>query len=66
MAWVKGDKGIRGNEEAASDKLCREASILGHESEGVVTPAGLRAWSKRVRAEARGGGGEEYWGGIVG
>ena len=29
-------------------KLCREASILGHESEGVVT-AGLRAWSKRVR-----------------
>ena len=26
---------------------CREASILGHESEGIVTPAGLRAWSKR-------------------
>ena len=45
MVWVKGHKGIKGNEEA--DKLCREASILGHESEGVVTPAGLRAWSKR-------------------
>ena len=56
MAWVKGHKGIKGNEEA--DKLHREASILGHESEGVVTPAGLRAWSKRVRAKARGGGGE--------
>ena len=56
LAWVKGHKGIEGNEKA--DKLCREASILGHESEGVVTPAGLRAWSKRVRAEARGGNGE--------
>ena len=50
---VKGRKGIEGNKEA--DKLCREASILGHESQGVVTPAGLRAWSKRVGAEARGG-----------
>ena len=56
LAWVKGHKGIEGNEKA--DKLCKEASILGHESEGVVTPAGLRAWSKRVRAEARGGTGE--------
>src|SRR5258708_1830373 len=56
VAWVKGHKGVEGNEEA--DKLCREATILGHESEGVVTPAGLRAWSKRVRAEARGGSGE--------
>ena len=41
VAWVKGHKGVKGNEEA--DKLCREASILGHETEGVVTPAGLRA-----------------------
>ena len=56
LAWVKGHKGIEGNEKA--DKLCREASILGHESEGVVTPAGLKAWSRRVRAEARGGTGE--------
>ena len=46
LAWVKGHKGIEGNENA--DKLCREASILGHESEGVVTPAGLKAWSRRV------------------
>ena len=53
MVWVKGHKGIKGNEKAY--KLCREASILGYESEGVVTPAGLRVWSKRVRAEARGG-----------
>ena len=59
VAWVKGHKGIKSNEEA--DKLCREASIVGHESEGVVTPAGLRAWSKRVRAEERG-----HWGGTVG
>ena len=56
MAWVKGHKGIKGNEEA--NKLCREASIIGHESEGVVTAAGLRAWSKGAGAEAREGGGD--------
>ena len=56
VAWVKGHKGVKGNEEA--DKPCREASILGHESEGVVTPTDLRAWSKRMRAEEREGGGE--------
>ena len=56
LAWVKGHKGIEGNEKV--DKLSKAASILGNESEGVVTPAGLRAWSKRVRAEARGGSGE--------
>ena len=39
-----------------TQKERREASIIGHESEGVVTPAGFRAWSKRDRAEARGGG----------
>ena len=52
-AWVRGRKGIRGKEDA--DRLSKEASIYGHESEGVVIPAGLRAFSKRVRAEARGG-----------
>ena len=56
MAWVKGHKGIKGNVKA--DKLSKEASILGHESQGVVTPAGLRAWARRERKEARGGGGE--------
>ena len=52
IAWVKGHKDIKGNEKA--DKLSKETSILGHESEGVVTPAGLQAWARRVRAEARG------------
>ena len=56
VAWVKAHKEVRGNEEA--DMLCKVASILGHESEGVVTPNGLRAWAKRERAEARGGVGE--------
>ena len=55
LAWVKGHKDIKGNEEA--DRLSKRASILGHESEGILTPAGLRAWSRRVRAEARGGNG---------
>ena len=53
---MKGHKDIKGNEKA--DKLSKDTSILGHESEGVVTPAGLKAWARRVRAEARGGSGE--------
>ena len=53
IAWVKGHKDIKGNEKA--DKLSKETSILGHESEAVVTPAGLRAWARRERAKARGG-----------
>ena len=56
MAWVKGHKDIQGNMKA--DKLSKETSTLGHESEGVVTPAGLRAWARRESKEARGGGGE--------
>ena len=55
IAWVKGHKDIKGNEKA--DKLSKETSILGHESEGVVTPAGLKTWARKVRAEARGGSG---------
>ena len=55
LAWVKGHKDIKGSE--AADKLSKHASILGHESEGVVTPARLRAWARRARAEARGGNG---------
>ena len=54
ISWVKGHKDIKGNELA--DKLSKHSSILGHESEGTVTPAGLKAWARRVRAEARGGG----------
>src|SRR5258706_8313252 len=54
ISWVKGHKDIKGNELA--DKLSKHSSILGHESEGVVTPAGLKAWARQVRAEARGGG----------
>ena len=61
MAWVKSYKEIRGNEEA--DRLSKEASILGHKSEGVVTSDGLRAWSKRVRgAKVREERGEEILG----
>ena len=41
IAWVKGHKEIKGNEVA--ENISKQASILGHESEGVVTPAGLRA-----------------------
>ena len=54
ISWVKGHKDIKGNERA--DVLSKQASILGHESEGIVTPAGLKAWARRVRAETRGGG----------
>ena len=54
ISWVKGHKDIKGNERA--DALSKQASILGHESEGTVTPAGLKAWARRVRAEARGNG----------
>ena len=39
----------------AANRLSQEAFILSHGPEGVVTPAGLRAWSKCVRAEVRGG-----------
>ena len=53
---MKGHKGIKGNEKA--DTLSKNASILGHDSEGIVTPAGLKAWARKVRVEARGGSGE--------
>ena len=43
VAWVKGHKGIKANKEA--DKLCREASILGHESEG---GGGHSSWPQGV------------------
>ena len=52
---MKGHKDIKGNEKA--DALSKTTSILGHESEGVVTPAGLKAWARRERAIARGGSG---------
>ena len=54
LAWVKGHKDIMGNKEAY--RLSKQTSILGRESEGIVTPAGLRAWSRILRAEARGSG----------
>ena len=56
IAWVKGHKDIKGNEKA--DKLSKDTSILGHKSERVVTPAGLRAWARRERATARGRSGQ--------
>ena len=55
IAWVKGHKDINSNEIA--DKISKQTSILVRESEGVITPAGLRAWARRVRAKARGGNG---------
>ena len=47
-----------------ADRLSKDASILGLKSEGVVTPVGLRAWSRRVRADPRGrnGSGLLGWG----
>ena len=56
IAWVKGHKDIKGNEKA--DKLSKETSILGHDSEGVVTPASLKAWARRETVKARGGSGQ--------
>ena len=53
MARIKAHKEVKGNKEAGM--LCKEASILGHKSEEVVTPNGLRAWAKWKIAEARGG-----------
>ena len=44
IAWVNGHKDIKGNK--LGDKISKRTSILGHESEGVVTPAELRAWCR--------------------
>ena len=62
LTWVKGHKDIKGNEEV--DRLSKRASILGHESERVMTPAGLRAWSRRMRVDA--GTGRQKGGGKSG
>ena len=63
LAWVKRHNDIKRNEE--TDWLSERASILGYESEGTVTPVGLKAWARRARAEARWGAEMAYWAGEV-
>ena len=41
------EKDVKGNEEAG--RVSKHASILGHESGGVVTPAGLKRGGERER-----------------
>ena len=48
-------KDIKGNE--AADKLRKQESNIRHESEGIVTPAGLKTCSNRIIEEARRGNG---------
>ena len=59
ISWVKGAQDIKGEEKA--DILSKQASILGHESEGIVPPGRLRAWARKERAEARRG----KWDGLL-
>ena len=54
ISWVKGYKDINSNKRA--NIMSKEASILGYDSDGVVTLVGLKAWARRVRTEVRGGG----------
>ena len=56
--------------EGSSAVSGRSKETLGHGAEGVVTPAGLKAWSRRisffsrrVRAEARGEAESACWAG---